>query len=358
MMPRPTSLAWMFVALSAPACLAAHPIPEAERWATITHAGNAPHIVLGPTGLPYNQVGAVDHEYQISRTEVTGAEWFEFVQAYAPYVQEDAVNAFAFTSTSITIAGYRQYLLPAANADRPVEIGWHFAARYMNWLHNGKALTPAAFESGAYDTSTFGFNADNSFTDQVSHSPDARYWIPSVDEWIKAAHFDPDRYGDGVPGYWQYSNASDSPPAFGSPASGGGTSTGGRFNFPLPDVAAYPGTQSPWGLLDCSGGFSEWTEDAFYSEETGRPFARSIQGSSWRDRYSDSIMLHWDRIDGEQHASPVFLFGLRVARAVPGPGGVGVFFCALSFVMKRRRCSDEPLFSCRNLFDDVRLPRQ
>jgi formylglycine-generating enzyme required for sulfatase activity len=327
--------------------LAQHPIPESERWATITHPGNAPYV-FDRNGIPYER-GRVDYEYQISRTEVTGTEWFEFVQAYAPYVQEDAVAGDQFTSRSVITIGYREYLLPAVNANRPVEIGWRFAARYMNWLHNGKALTPDAFESGAYDTSTFGSVPGVGFTDQQSRSPGARYWIPSADEWTKAAHFDPNRYGEGMPGYWLSSNSSDAVPfPPGLPQNGGLTSTGGLFAFPLPDIASYPGVQSPWGLLDCSGGFAEWTETVHYSN-AGDPLPRYrfVQGSSWIDSYVDSELFHFDQIDGIRLFGPTTLFGLRVTRAVPGATSVGVFVCALSLLSRRRRCIDETVRSDR-----------
>ncbi len=39
-------------------------------------------------------------------------------------------------------------------------------------------LARAVFLTGAYDVSTFGFAPDG-FSDQVSHSPGARFWIPT-----------------------------------------------------------------------------------------------------------------------------------------------------------------------------------
>jgi hypothetical protein len=80
------TLALVF-SLLAPAALAQHPIPENERWATITHPGNASDIIppVSPEPDYSYDPRRVDYEYQISRTEVTGKEWFEFVLAYAQY---------------------------------------------------------------------------------------------------------------------------------------------------------------------------------------------------------------------------------------------------------------------------------
>jgi hypothetical protein len=335
--------------------LAQHPIPESERWATITNPGNAPYTVVSPIGYPDRYVGQVNYEYQISRTEVTGTEWFEFVQAYAPYVQEDAVAADTFTSRSVITIGYRQYLLPAANANRPVEIGWHFAARYMNWLHNGKSLTPDAFESGAYDTSTFGEHPGGGYTDQISRSPGATYWVPSVDEWIKSAHFDPNRYGEGMPGYWLASNSSDTPPIFGSPSNGGETSAGGQFVLLLPNIVSYPGIQSPWGLWDTSGGFSEWTEDVHYTQFAEGHITRRIQGPSWKDDRGSILTEGWEYLDSYRSQSPFGLIGLRVARAVPGAGSAWISLCAVPFLARRRRRFDESLQLSHGRFAGVRV---
>jgi formylglycine-generating enzyme required for sulfatase activity len=282
----------------------------------------------------------VDHEYQISRTEVTGAEWFEFVQAYAPYVQEDAWSDPAFTSRQVGLVGYRQYFLPPAFANIPVEIGWHFAARFCNWLMNGKAITPDAFESGAYDTSTFHQNSTGGWDNQVTRSPGATYWIPSEDEWIKAAHFDPNRYGPDQPGYWLASNSSDTPPVRGPPGSGGGqTSAAGRnAGYPLPDVASYPGTQTPWGLFDTSGGFGEWTEGAQYSQFADGLVQRRVHGSGWRDDLITINQARLEYIEGRIPKSPLSLVGLRLARAVPGAGCTGVLYvCAVPLLTGRRR---------------------
>ncbi|MBL8745805.1 MAG: SUMF1/EgtB/PvdO family nonheme iron enzyme, partial [Phycisphaerae bacterium] len=221
---RSAILALSVVAIGAPA-LAAHPIPESERWATITHAGNEPYLLppLFP-GEPPRPIGGVDHEYQISRTEVTAGEWLEFVNGYAPYVDIFQADNSLFTSFYIRRDGPRHYELLPGHENQPVEISWRYAARYVNWLHNNKGSDQASFEDGAYDTSTFGNLPGGFISDQVSHHPEARYWIPTQDELVKASHWDPDRYGEGQPGYWYYSTTSDVAPLPGHYTQGGETS--------------------------------------------------------------------------------------------------------------------------------------
>ncbi|MBL8745496.1 MAG: SUMF1/EgtB/PvdO family nonheme iron enzyme [Phycisphaerae bacterium] len=338
MMPRPTSLAWMFVALSAPVCLAAHPIPEAERWATITHPGNAAYQ-SDPSSIYGRPVGSVDYEYQISRTEVTGAEWFEFVQAYGRYIDTNHDNDTEFTSGAIVRTGPGTYILHPLAANRSIDVGWRYAARYCNWLHNGKADTPEAFERGVYDSSTFGdvFTPTSiGFTDQVAHSPDARYWLPTIDEWVKAAHFDPNRYGEGQPGYWTYSTSSDEPPIPGPVELGGQTSAAWPiFGALRPEVAAYRDVQSPWGLWDTSGGEREWTESAAIGIGKPLPEGRWVDGTSWRDPVWSIESL--DRIDGLGAPYPANHFGIRLARAVPGAGCTSAVVCAILHLTRRRR---------------------
>ena len=77
-------------------------------------------------------------------------------------------------------------------------VDWRTCAIFCNWLHNGKSSARSAFLSGAYDVSTFGYiSSAGGFTDQLTHNAGTSYWIPTLDEWLKAAHFDPNRNGPG-----------------------------------------------------------------------------------------------------------------------------------------------------------------
>ena len=40
----------------------------------------------------------------------------------------------------------------------------------------------------------------------------ARYWLPSEDQWYKAAYYDPTKNGTG--GYWTYATQSDALPSY------------------------------------------------------------------------------------------------------------------------------------------------
>jgi formylglycine-generating enzyme required for sulfatase activity len=259
---RTVLLAAATAAVTAPALAA--PDANGYEWATITHPGNRP-TNDAETAFPGDRFGAVDHEYRIATTEVTVGQWFEFVLAYEPYyVYPGAGNVagIEFTGMSIRASFGVIEIMSGHSTERPTSMGWEYAARYCNWLHNDKAPGQWAFETGVYDTSTFTFNDDGSANHQRTRSPGARYWIPTFDEWVKAAYYDPDRYGDGIEGYWHYGNGSDTRPIGAlAPDEGGEQNAGdiGDFRFPF-DVGSFAPVQSPWGLMDVSGGVEEWTE--------------------------------------------------------------------------------------------------
>ena len=159
--------------------------------------------------------------------------------------------------------------MPPGNAMLPVgNISWRMAAMYCIILNN-KNTDRSAFMNGAYDATTFGYSG-TVFTDQLTHNPGAQYWIPTWDEWLKAAHWSPTNPNHN--GWYLYPNGSDTPLVYGPPgvlvngqptqANGGWDSVDfpGHNPFSVP-LGAYPTVQSPWGLMDVAGGTAEWTEE-------------------------------------------------------------------------------------------------
>ncbi len=313
-------------------------------WRTIGAPGNrlpneqeSPLSYLIPGEQPY---GSVSYEYRLSRTEVTTAQWFEFVTAYAPYYTGSS-NDPRFTSYWISdvIGGPGDpvtYTMDPGTANIPAQMSWRFAARYCNWLHNNKASAQWAFETGAYDTSTFTQNPppDGSYNDQAAHSPDAKFWLPTRHEWNKGMYYDPAKNGGagGEGGYWMYPTMSDTPPTPGFPWDGGQTSAdiGDLSAWTLP-VGSYPNVQSPWGLLDGSGSAREWGEDGF----AGQPI-RSLFGSGANTHPEQ------DRLDYTGFNLLSGISGIRLASTVPNPSGItGVVLVVCMTLWRKRRDNDE-----------------
>ena len=101
--------------------------------------------------------------------------------------------------------------------DKPAtSVTWNEAARFVNWLNTSTGSTPAykfAVQPGEvgynananielWTISDAGYDPNNLYRNSL-----ARYFLPSVDEWYKAAYYDPT---SGV--YYDYPTGSNSMP--------------------------------------------------------------------------------------------------------------------------------------------------
>ncbi len=236
------------------------------------------------------EMGGVDYVYRLSKYELTVEQHIEFVEAYYPfYVQAhgEGVAFVGFTGFGI-LAAFGDIGIHAGHfAEEPSTMNWEYLARYVNWLHNGKINESWAFKTGVYDTSTFTQNQDGSWNHQAAHDPHARFWIPTLDEWVKGGYWDPE-LNSGEGGYWRYPIRSDVEPIPGLlPEDGGQRNAGDGDAFPLA-VGSFPYVASPWGLLDMAGGQYEYTETPTTPDRLHR---RWQCGSWYRDDSYDSPIL-------------------------------------------------------------------
>jgi sulfatase modifying factor 1 len=277
--------------------------------------------------------GAVGLTFRLARTQVTNAQWAEFANAYRPFINGNPDNVQLAPGLWVYYDGAIDgYSVVRGAEDFAAQMSWRMAARYCNWLHNDQRREAWAFETGAYDTSTFGPEFGWPFTDQAKHTPGARFYLPTRDEWFKAAFYDPNRYGEGQGGYWTYVNASDTPLVYGFPEDGGesiaeveGLGYVERF---LP-VASYPDTRSAWGLFDLSGSSYDWNEDASDFRD-GRLYSGSSRFAT-ADPWVDAV--HRQAAGSWPYSAAA---GLRVAAAIPAPG-VSVTGPFLLILLQRRR---------------------
>ncbi|MBX3353499.1 MAG: SUMF1/EgtB/PvdO family nonheme iron enzyme [Phycisphaeraceae bacterium] len=345
-----------YLAVSVIACAAAHATPNTQRlefseeyglpFSRIGAPGNAPTL-MRRLGFPQDArlMGAVNHEYRIMTREVTNGEFLEFARAIAPYIDAIGSSGGTIGGDGLLVQrvgnGYSFSIQPGRTADEPIRTTFYAAAMYANWLHNGKGSTIEAFQDGAYDAETFRrFPGQPIPVGQASRNADARFWIPSMDEWVKAGHYDPDRFGEGDSGgesggggWWDFPDSSDTQLIPGRPELGGQTNAGSPTEWPSGqerphEVGLYPDTQSPWGLLDVSGGASEWTESLL-----GGGNARLAKGTDTRyggDLFADELVWFG-------HGSPVQFGGIRLAAVIPAPSGGGIVLVACAVTLTRRR---------------------
>lgn len=349
-----------------PQSLRAQPLPPAPtgvqvttqygiEFSTIASPGNAAHP--GPPTLPSssqypNAFGSVAYSYRMARTEVTTAQWLQFVNTFST---QSSFPTQLFGRPSFTVdyplnwgaevdpgyAGpgqrYRLRSFQGAAMQPVLGLSWKDAALYCNWLHNAQSSDPSALWNGAYDTATFGADAHGGFTDQVTHHPNARFWIPTYDEWAKGAWYDPNRNGPDQGGYWTYSTQSDDPPVYGFPGVGQANATNGSAGILL---GAYPDVQTAWGLLDMAGAGAEWSEAVsptapWWPESNGY---RALLGSYAQAPLPDA--LRRDVVGSQDPEFPsgrVIRASVRIAAAVPTPSAALPLTIALIALRTRRR---------------------
>ena len=356
-----TALAALAVTLSLSATHArAAPIvsgPDANgfRWCTVGSAGNTAYA-----GLPPGQYdsargrGRVDYDFRIARTEVSTGQWLEFLNAVGDAGLTSSLSVVAEpTYWGGALAGTRpdgspiwmlNPSLPDAARLPAAGMSWRDAAMYCNWLHNNKAATPDGIGRGAYDASTFGWAPHPDipttlvFTDQFTRSPGAKYWIPSLDEWLKAAYFDPNKGGTGA-GWWTYVNSSDTQLVPGLP--GSGETIAGYFDPSNPQfdewsvpLEAYPHVTSPWGLLDVSGGGEEWLEEVY---EPAFPRYRGLGGTRANSPFYPDNNAIFSSLNGT-FPSGGGSEGFRIASLVPAPTGAFLAsVCLVTITFRGRR---------------------
>jgi hypothetical protein len=322
--------------------LAATALAQPLDFVTVGAAGNAdasPQQFQALDFFGWGPVGAVNYEYRLTRTEVTNAQYLEFVAAYSPFyagpfpsaVQDWGLQGFDLYSATNDPADPQWFVAPGAE-QFAADMSWINAARYCNWLHNDRINAAWAFETGAYDTSTFVNQGSGVWSGQNVRSPNARFWVPSLDEWVKGMYYDPNKFGQGVGGYNLYPTGSDIAPVTGLPGTPGAQTSvdlgPDRFN-----VGSYPNVMSPWGLLDGSGSKREMAE---WDQISGGRIGGVLSGTSNASIAPDLFdLLGYSFIGGGN--AQFSNGGLRLASVVPTPAVATLLAWGLMFGSRRTR---------------------
>ncbi|MBX3433716.1 MAG: SUMF1/EgtB/PvdO family nonheme iron enzyme [Pirellulales bacterium] len=275
----------------------------------IGNPGNA----ADTTGNP-NPVGAVDYKFFMGKHEVS---------------RDMIAKANSLGGLGITYITGPNSAIPATN------VSWNEAVRFVNWLNTSQGYQPAykfTTQPGdvGYDSNQHislwvlgdaGYNPANPY-----RNSQAQYFLPSVDEWYKAAYYDPNANG-GAGGYWDYPTGSNTAPT--PVASGTAANTAVHSGQASPAEITLAGGLSPYGTMGQGGNVWEWEETDLDLVNDSSSSARGWRGGDWGTH--SSWLLSSSRNWGvfPTPASENWNLGFRVAMAAI-PESSSLLFCSLA----------------------------
>ena len=268
-------------------------------WVTVGNAGNA----ADTTGY-----GAVGYNYQIGKYEVTNAQYGAFLNAAA---KTDSYGLYKSDMSSYGItrggsSGSYTYSVTTALANRPVVfVSWFDAARMANWMVNGQG-------SGSTETGAYTLNGATSGI--ILANAGAQVYIPTEDEWYKAAY-----YNAANQTYSLYANGQNSI-----------TTADANYAFIVgssTNVGFFTGDPSSYGSFDQGGNVWEWNDAVIAGSSRGQ------RGGSWLD--SDFFLASSYRSDGDP-SNENYNIGFRLA-SVPEPSSLVLSVLASGVVLLRRK---------------------
>jgi formylglycine-generating enzyme required for sulfatase activity len=325
-------------------------------WALIT----IETVPVGDVGNPNdpatgNLYGGVSYFYRIGKHEVTTGQYVAFLNAvaatdtYGLYTNGGPFNMFGIARSG-TSGSYQYSVIYSPN--HPVIVYWGNAARFANWLHNGQPTGPQnenTTEDGAY---TLNGAVTDTALSTVSRNNGATFFIPSENEWYKAAYHQPASQGGDSDHYWNYPMRTNSVPYSDEPAGAtpdnmrvgnffkddhieNGYDDGYAITLPpftnrprVTEVGSYIDSPSYYGTFDQGGNVWEWNETLVIQRvhgHRGGEFAKDEESLRATVRGNFGLGL-----------VPT---GFRVATIVPEPGTamLAVVAGALMCVLPRRR---------------------
>ena len=274
---------------------------------TIGNPGNA----ADTTGTP-NPAGSVAYTYNLGKYEVSREQ----------IDKANAAGSLGITLQNMSSYGGNGSLRPATG------ISWIEAAKYVNWLNTSTGGTAAYKFSGStfqlWSSTDAGYNANNPF-----RNSNAKFWLPSTDEWYKGA------YGKADGSWSNFPNGSDSAPTAVASGTAANTAVYGQSISNGPADIKNAGGLSSYGTMGQGGNVWEWNETASDGINNTAGERRELRGGSWNND-SDSLAAstrYYDDPSGEDFGDA----GFRVA-SVPEPStGLLVLLGLSGLLLKRRK---------------------
>jgi len=285
----------------------------------IGNPGNAgrpvtPEMTNDTRWFKFGVFGSVAESYRIGTTEVTNDQYVTFLNAIAstdPHslfntsMESDPRGGIQRTGTN----GNYSYSSKTLFGNKPVNyVSFWDTLRFSNWLHNDMpsgAQDDSSTEDGAYVLGGV-TNPPSPVRDvAATRKPGAKWFLPSDDEWFKAAY----HKNDGITGnYYEYPTAANDVPTIATANANGDVSNpgsnvvnyrlGAGWNGLTGNLTTVGSTESPsaYGTFDQAGNLDEWNEtvitclsnasggcNAGPGTEDDFSQVAIIRGGTWRD---------------------------------------------------------------------------
>jgi formylglycine-generating enzyme required for sulfatase activity len=277
----------------------------------IGNAGNTDDAGAGG-GIYSTPYGGVSYGYRMGMYEIS----------------QDQITKATAGGLANVVTGPHTGNEPAAN------MSWFQAAAFVNWLNDQRTPGLKAYDvAGTSMTLWASVDAWQAGGENLYRHKDAYYFLPSEDEWYKAAY----HQNTGVNAdYWDYATGSNSAPI---QALTDGTLAGSAvYNGVEAGTPADPadvnlaGGLSAYGTMGQNGNVFEWQESAFDGINNWEFDDRAIRGGYWLGG------VFYQRSSGRDYIPPILSdshIGFRVA-SVPEPTST-VLMCSASLLAIARR---------------------
>jgi formylglycine-generating enzyme required for sulfatase activity len=248
-----------FVAVFAAVTLNLQPSAQADTFGTTGNEFTIDFVNIGNTGNAVDTTGygAVPYEYRAGKYEIT----------------QDAITKATASGMSNVTAGPWTGNQPAA------DINWYEAAAFVNFLNTSTGNTAAYNLTFSGSWSMALWSSEQAWTaggTNLYRNKDAYYFLPSENEWYKAAY-----YNAAGTNYFLYPTASSSAPAAVASGTNGGSAVYNNSVASVPAIVDSAGGLSPYGTMGQGGNVFEWNESAFDGANSSSSESRTIRGGLW-----------------------------------------------------------------------------